>query len=275
MLSQRGFLQVGSSRLEYAWYGPGPSEAPTIVFLHEGLGCVTLWKDFPERVAAATGLGALVYSRAGYGGSSPVNVPRSLRYMHEEGLEVLPEVLDAAGIRQALLVGHSDGASISVIHAGSADDRRLAGIVLMAPHVFNEPQCVDSIRRAREAYQDTPLRERLARYHGENVDCAFWGWNQAWLDPGFRRWNIEEYLPGIRVPVLVIQGLQDEYGTSDQVEAIERQSGARVETLWLEDCRHSPHRDRPEATLEAIREAALAWTKESHPAADAGGQVES
>ncbi len=254
-----GFLQAGEHRLEYAWYGPAPDEAPTLVFLHEGLGCVAMWKDFPGRVAERTGLGVLVYSRAGYGGSSPVPLPRPLRYMHDEGQQALPLVLEAAGIRQAVVVGHSDGASIAIIHAGAMQHRRIAGLVLMAPHVFNEQLCVDSIRQAREAYLNTSLRERLANYHGDNVDCAFWGWNRAWLDPDFWHWNIERYLPGIRVPALVIQGREDEYGTAGQVEAIQRKSGGPVETLWLDACGHSPHRDRPEATLEAIHQATRAW----------------
>lgn len=270
MPARRGFLDVGDQRLEYAWFGPDPEDAPTLIFLHEGLGCVSMWKDFPQRVAEATGLGVLVYSRAGYGASSPVPVPRPLRYMHDEGLEVLPALLDAAGIRQVILVGHSDGASISVIHAGGAADQRLKGIILLAPHVFNEQLCVDSIRKAREAYEQTRLRERLAAYHGDNVDCAFWGWNRAWLDPGFWHWNIEEYLPAMRVPVLVIQGRQDEYGTASQVEAIERQSGSPVRTLWLDQCGHSPHKDQPEESLTAIRDAAHRWTTDQG-AGDAPG----
>ncbi|HYH19741.1 MAG TPA: alpha/beta hydrolase [Azospirillum sp.] len=249
-----GFLDVAGARLEYRWIAPARTGRPTLVFLHEGLGCVALWKDFPDRVAAATGCGALVYSRAGYGRSSPVPVPRPLRYMHDEGLEVLPALLDQLDLRDVVLVGHSDGASIALIRAGNDRGGRLSGAVVMAPHVFNEDVSVASIAKAAEAYRDGDLRSRLRRLHGDNVDCAFWGWNRAWLDPGFRAWNIEEHLPGIRVPVLAIQGSDDEYGTAAQVEAIEAKAGGPVEVLMLDGCGHSPHRDQPEATLAAIRD---------------------
>lgn len=248
-----GRLSAGGARLESRWIGPPPEVAATLVFLHEGLGCMAMWKGFPDRVAEATGLGVLVYSRRGYGESDPVDLPRPLRYMHEEGLEVLPEVLDAAGIRSAILVGHSDGASIALIHAGGVRDPRVHGLVLMAPHVFNEELSVRSIRAAKEAYEYGGLREKLARHHGDNVDGAFWGWNGAWLDPGFLEWNIEEFLPRIAIPLLVIQGNDDQYGTVRQIHAIRDQVAGPVELLMLPDCRHSPQRDQPDATLEAIR----------------------
>jgi pimeloyl-ACP methyl ester carboxylesterase len=250
--SSKPRLDAGGVQLEYHWFGPPPDESPTLVFLHEGLGCAALWKDFPERVAEATGLGVMAYSRRGYGGSDPVEVPRPLTYMHEEGLEVLPQVLDAAGIRSAVLVGHSDGASIALINAGGRHDPRVRGLVLMAPHVFNEELSVRSIRAAKEAYEEGPLRSQLARWHGDNVDCAFWGWNRAWLDPGFLEWNIEEYLPRIEIPCIVIQGEDDQYGTIEQVEAIRRQVAGPVEVLMLPECRHSVFRDQPVATLDAI-----------------------
>lgn len=247
-----GYLNVGGKHLEYQWIGPGPDQAPTLVLLHEGLGCVALWRDFPQRLSEATDCGVLVYSRLGYGGSDPVDVPRPLSYMHEEALDMLPGVLNATGIREAILVGHSDGASIALIHAGGVRDPRVRGVVVMAPHVFTEEMCVASIREARDAFETTSLRDRLAKYHGDNVDCAFRGWNRAWLDPDFMHWNIEEYLPGIRVPVLIIQGRQDEYGTALQVESIERQVSGPVKALWLDDCRHSPFKDQPDATLEGL-----------------------
>lgn len=247
-------LDIDGVHLEYQWHGPAPDTAPTLVFLHEGLGCTALWKDFPARVAAACGYGALVYSRAGYGSSDPVTVPRPLSYMHHEGLEVLGRVLDAAGIRQAVLVGHSDGGSIALIHGGGVADPRVHGIVTLAAHVFNEALCVASIREAREAYENGGLRPRLARYHGDNVDCAFWGWNRAWLDPEFMAWNIEEYLPGIRVPLLAMQGQDDEYGTIAQLETIRQQVGGPVGTRLIPECKHSPQRDQPQITLEAIRD---------------------
>ncbi|HYW92926.1 MAG TPA: alpha/beta hydrolase [Gammaproteobacteria bacterium] len=246
------FLVVDGVSLEARRVGPPPDEAPTLVMLHEGLGCAWMWKDFPQRLSRATGWGVLAYSRAGYGASDPVPLPRPLTYMHTEGLQILPRLLDAAGIRQAVLLGHSDGASIALINAGGVPDPRVIGGILMAPHVFNEDLTVSSIEAAREAYRNSNLRERLARYHGDNVDTAFWGWNEAWLDPGFRAWNIEEYLPDIAIPLVLIQGRQDPYGTAAQIEAIERQAGGEVRTVWLDDCGHSPQRDRPEATLEAV-----------------------
>lgn len=250
------YLTVGSHQLEYAWYGPNPDEAPTLVFLHEGLGSLAMWRDFPERVIAATGLGALVYSRAGYGDSDPIDLPRPVRFMHDEALISLPQVLKAAGVREAILLGHSDGGSIALIHAGSEgathQEVTLRGLILEAPHVFVEDVGLVSIRAIAEKYRNGQLRDRLQRYHGRNVDGTFWGWNQVWLDPAFRAWNIEEYLPQIRVPVLVIQGANDEYGTILQVKAIQDLCRAPVSTILLKDCGHSPHVDQPELTMDAI-----------------------
>ena len=252
-LAAQGHLDVEGARLEYRFVPPEGPSRQTLVFLHEGLGSVSLWRDFPDAVAAATGRGALVYSRAGYGRSSPVPVPRPLSYMHDEGLRVLPPLLDAAGLEDVVLVGHSDGASIAIVHAGGADPGgRVRALVLEAPHVFCEDLSVESIARAREAYEKGDLRARLARHHGENVDVAFWGWNRAWLDPGFRRWNIEEYLPRIRVPVLIVQGRDDEYGTAAQYRSIEARCGGPTRTVVLDACGHSPHRDQREAAIAAI-----------------------
>ncbi|HET7232861.1 MAG TPA: alpha/beta hydrolase [Longimicrobium sp.] len=244
------FVLAGGKRLEYLWIGPAPGDAPTIVFLHEGLGSAGLWRDFPARLAEAAGCGALVYSRAGYGASQAAELPRPIRFMHDEAV-VLGEVLDALGIREHVLFGHSDGASISLIHAGSQPRPGLSGVIAEAPHVFAEPHGLASIARMADVYRETDLREKLARHHGGNVDIAFRGWNDVWLHPGFRAWNIEAYLPGIRVPVLVVQGHDDEYGTWAQVEAIQRQSGAPVEVLGLPECGHSPHREHPDAVLAA------------------------
>jgi len=225
----------------------GRASRPTLVFLHEGLGSVGLWRDFPDRMAEATGLPAFVYSRAGYGQSERAEMPRPIRYMHDEA-GLLPDVLEAAGVEDPVLVGHSDGASISIIHAGSGGKAR--ALVLLAPHVFTEEMGLRSIAKAREAYQSGDLRQRLAKHH-EDVEAAFWGWNRPWLDPEFRQWNLEEFLPRIQVPILVVQGEDDEYGTQAQIEAIQR--GARdVEVLLLPRCGHSPHRDQPEATLRGI-----------------------
>lgn len=245
-------MKAGGHRLEYTWHGPPPDKAPTLVFLHEGLGSVSTWRDFPARVAHATGCGALVYSRAGYGNSAPVTLPRPTSFMHDEALITLPEVLDHFAVRNAILVGHSDGGSIALIYAGGKRDVRLRGLVLEAPHVFVEDVGLESIRRAAEHYVKGQLKQALERHHGRNVECAFWGWNRVWLNAEFRSWNIEEYLPGITVPVLIIQGEQDEYGTLRQVEAIETGCKGPVESVILPNCGHSPHRDHPERTLEAI-----------------------
>jgi len=223
------------------------------VLLHEGLGCVSLWRDFPARLAGATGLRTLVFSRAGYGASDAEPLPWAVSFMHRQGLEVLGPVLDAAGIDDAILVGHSDGASIALVHAGGADPRgRVRALVLLAPHVLCEDLTIRSIEAAREAYERGDLRARLLRHHGANVDNAFRGWNGAWLDPGFRAWTIEEYLPRVRVPVLVIQGEDDAYGTRRQVDAIAAGCPGPVETLLLPGCGHSPHRDAPDETLGAV-----------------------
>ncbi len=237
---------------------------PTVVLLHEGLGCVAMWKELPRQLAEELGLPVVAYSRAGYGGSSAVAaVARPLDYLRDEGVRVLPRLLAALGVRDVVLVGHSDGASIALAYAArvgagaaSAGAVRLRGVVAMAPHTFVEALALESIARAREAYEHGELRERLARHHGDdrgaNVDGAFWGWNAMWLDPAFTVAGLDAELPAIEVPVLAIQGRQDEYGTLRQLEVIARRSGGPVEQLVLEGCGHSPHRDQPEATRAAI-----------------------
>ncbi len=247
------YASAAGHRLEYAWHGPPAGAGPTLVFLHEGLGSVSQWRDFPARLAAATGLGALVYSRWGYGQSDPVTLSRPLTYMHDEGLVVLPELLRTLDVHDAILVGHSDGASIALVHAGSGAAPEVRALVLEAPHVFVEDVSVASIARAAEAFRAGDLRTRLARHHAD-PDGAFWGWNRAWLDPGFRTFDLTAFLPQIRVPVLVIQGAGDEYGTLAQVECIERGCGGPVRRLVLEACGHAPHRDQPERTLESMVE---------------------
>ena len=243
------FVDVAGHRLEYVRIR-GAKSAPTLVFLHEGLGSVALWKDFPARVADATDCPVLVYSRAGYGRSSPATLPRATDYMHIEALTVLPALLDRLGIVDPVLVGHSDGASIALLHAGSGR-RPVRALVALAPHVFVEDMSIASIAEVRRQYDTTDLRERLARRHAD-PDAAFRGWNDIWLAPAFRSWNIEACLPGVRCPLLLIQGRDDEYGSAAQLDAIERQVGGKVVRLELADCRHSPHRDQPEATLAAI-----------------------
>ena len=246
------FLEAAGQRLEYDWQGPPPDAGAVLVFLHEGLGCAAMWKDFPARLSAATGLGALVYSRRGYGASDPFFGPRPVSYMHDEALDVLPAVLDAAGVREAILIGHSDGGSIALIHAGAAGGSRVSGLILEAAHVLVEDLSVESIAAAAETYRATSLRDRLARYHGANVDYAFWGWNDVWLEPAFRDWNIEAYLPGVVCPCLVLQGADDQYGTTEQVRRIAAGVAGPVETKLLAGCGHAPHRDQPEAVLAAM-----------------------
>ena len=247
----RGEIIADGKRLEAVAYGPPPQQAPTIVMLHEGLGCVALWRDFPAKLAAATGHGVFAYSRAGYGGSERIDLPRPLDYMGREARFSLPAVFEAIGLERGILLGHSDGASIAAIYAGEQADERIKGLVLMAPHLFTEEMGLASIAEARHAYETGDLRARLAKYHA-HVDVAFRGWNDAWLDPGFRAWNIEEAVGRWLVPALVIQGADDQYGTMAQIRAIEARSPAPVTSLILKTCRHSPQIDQPEATLDAI-----------------------
>lgn len=254
-LANSGFLTLGTQRLEYRMVGPKADAAPTLVLLHEGLGCVGLWGDFPEKLQAATGAGVFVYSRAGYGQSSPVTLPRPLTYMHDEAREGLPRLLETIGFKRGLLIGHSDGASIAAIYAGSHQDHRVGGLVLIAPHFFTEDVGIAAIEDARKAYATTDLRQRLARWHAD-PDNAFKGWNGAWLDPGFRQWDITEQLAYIRVPILIVQGEGDQYGTAKQIEAALQECYCPVEVALLPGAKHSPQREAPEATLAAIAEFA-------------------
>jgi pimeloyl-ACP methyl ester carboxylesterase len=250
-LSDSGFLDIGAQRLEYRMLGPRPGEAPTLVLLHEGLGCVGLWGDFPDRLQQATGCGVFVYSRAGYGQSSPVTVPRPLTYMHDEARDVLPALLDQIGFQSGLLIGHSDGASIATIYAGTHQDHRLSGLVLMAPHFFTEDMGIAAIVEAKKAYETTDLKAKLGRWH-KDPDNAFKGWNGAWLDPGFRQWDITEQLAYIRVPILIVQGEDDQYGTVAQIEMAERECYCPVEVALLPGVKHNPAREATEATLKAV-----------------------
>jgi len=243
------FVDVCDHRIEYERIDVGGKARPTLLLLHEGLGSVAMWRDFPGRLAHATGCDALVYSRYGYGQSAPLDAPRSVRYMHDEALVALPTLLDTLAVTRPILVGHSDGGSIALIHAG-AGTRPVCAVVTLAAHVLVEDISVTSIAAAKVAYETTDLRTKLARYHAD-VDSAFWGWNRIWLDPEFRAWNIEEYLPRIACPVLAIQGEDDEYGTMEQMRRIGAQV-PDVDLVELEDCRHSPHRDQPQAVLDAI-----------------------
>lgn len=244
---------VAGKRLETLFFAP-TSQDTTIVMLHEGLGSVSLWKDFPEQISEATGCGVLVYSRYGHGKSERLAEKRSVEFMHHEAQVVLPGLLQEFRIQSPILLGHSDGASIALIYAGSFPEE-LKALILEAPHVFVEDLSVESIATMKTTYQTTDLPTKLGRHH-DYVDETFWGWNDIWLDPRFRSWNIEEYLEGITCPVLVIQGENDEYGTIEQVGAIKGRIPT-TETLILENCGHSPHRDQAELTLEAIARFAL------------------
>jgi pimeloyl-ACP methyl ester carboxylesterase len=237
-------------RLELAWVGQPASAHPVVVFLHEGLGSVALWKDFPERFCRAHGLSGLVFSRYGYGGSTPrpLEEPLSLDFMERQAWEVLPALFARLALERPWLLGHSDGASIALLHAARFSDR-ISGVVVMAPHVMVEQVSIDSIAEARTVYLNGPLRERLARYHLD-VDSAFWGWNDVWLNPAFRAWDMRPLLPSITAPVLAIQGDRDEYGTLEQVKAIGRLA-PRAQVLVLPDCGHSPYRDQGAAVIDA------------------------
>lgn len=249
-------IVVRAKRLEYRLIPASVSGALTLVFLHEGLGSAALWKTIPEQWAAATGCAALVYSRYGNGFSQILAEDRSVSYMCDEAIEVLPHLLDLLGIDQAILIGHSDGASIALIYAGEIGER-LRGVVAEAPHVFVEEVSIETIRQARKAYETAGLRARMSRYHAE-VDRTFYGWNDVWLRPEFRSWSIEASLPKIHVPMLLIQGADDAYGTLAQLDAIRRLARkSRADTLHLASCGHDPLRDRP----ETVSPAALAFIK--------------
>ena len=241
------FLTAGGRSLEYQWIEGGK---PALVFLHEGLGSIRRWREFPQRVAQATGRRALVYDRYGYGGSDILAEPRrSVRYMHEEALESLPEILKILEVTDPVLIGHSDGASIALIYAGSGNPLR--GLIVLAPHVFVEAAGLAAIEDARRRFETGDLRQRMGKYH-KDPRKTFHLWNDVWLDPEFRRWNIEQFLAGVRCPLLAIQGEQDPYGGMAQLEAIARQVTGHCELVKIADCRHAPHRDQPERTLEAV-----------------------
>jgi pimeloyl-ACP methyl ester carboxylesterase len=242
---------IGSGFLETAWWGPSPTEAVTLVLLHEGLGCVALWRDMPEQLAEVTGCGVFAYSRFGYGQSDPRPLPWKLTYMEDEARDILPRVLDEARIRSAILVGHSDGASIATVYAGITRDRRLRGVVLMAAHFFVEDSSIASIAKIRDDYSKGPLRERLARYH-RNPDIAFHGWCDSWLNPGFCRFDITSCVAQIDVPILGLQGAVDPYGSDEQLLTLQRLARARCEIAFIKDAHHSPHLEAKDATISRI-----------------------
>lgn len=251
-LADHGHLSIADASLEYRMVGPPPGAAPTIVLLHEGLGSISTWGSFPSALAERTGLGVFVYSRAGHGRSSAATLPRPLDYMQRHAVEVVPKLLDAIGFEHGVLFGHSDGASMAAWHAGRIQDPRVRGLILMAPHFFTEPESLAEIRRARESFTMGSLRPRLARHH-DDVEAMFRGWNEAWLDPDFETsFDLTAALPAIRVPILIVQGKGDPYGTIRQVRAAEERCRVPVETVLLEECGHAPYRDQSAATLEAV-----------------------
>lgn len=254
-LQPSGTLSIGDAQLEYRMIGPMPHEAPTIVMLHEGLGSAGLWGDFPDKLQAATGAGVFVYSRAGYGASTPVQLPRPLNFMDVEALDVLPKVLDAIGFRRGLLLGHSDGASIATIYAGGVQDHRVRGLMLIAPHFIVEDISLKSIAEIKQVYATTDLKSKLARWH-KDADNAFHGWNDVWLDPKFRDWDISDALAYVRVPIEIIQGVDDQYGTVRQIEIAQAECYCPVDVAIIPKAAHSPHREAPEPTLKAVAEFA-------------------
>jgi len=244
------FIEVRGRSLEVRRIAAA-AEGPTLVFLHEGLGSISQWRDFPDAIAAASGLPALIYARYGHGQSTVLQQPHGVDFMHREALESLPDLLRALGIARPILIGHSDGASIALIYAGAGHP--VQGLVAMSPHVFVEDISIAGIVAAKQAFETTELPQKLARHH-RDAGKTFHAWNDIWLAPAFRSWNIEQFLPAIHCPLLAIQGQEDEYGSMAQVDAIARQAGGAVELLKLERCGHSPHKDQPQRVAEAIVE---------------------
>jgi pimeloyl-ACP methyl ester carboxylesterase len=240
-------------RIEHAWIARERRDAPLVVFLHEGLGSLAMWRDFPQRLCGAAGVCGLVYSRPGYGRSTPRAAEEAwgLDFMHRQAHEVLPALLEALHVQEPVwLFGHSDGGSIALLYAARWPDRT-AGAIVLAPHILVEDLSVTSIETARSAYRDTDLRARLARYH-DDPDSAFWGWNDIWLHPPFKEWSIERDIESIVCPLLAVQGVDDEYGTLEQIRGIMRRL-PKTRLLELADCGHSPQRDQPERMIDAAR----------------------
>lgn len=246
-------MMIDGKGLEYCCYGPAPDQAPTLVMLHEGLGCAALWRETPRKLAEATGWGVIAYSRAGHGQSDLVTLPRPLDWMDHEATTVLPQVLEAIGFRQGVLLGHSDGATIAAIYAGSVEDFRVRGLILLAPHFFTEPDGLEQIAQAREAFATSDLKQRMAKYH-KDPEVTFRGWNDSWLNPQFRDWNVGEVIDYFRIPVLAIQGRDDAYGTLAQIDEITERSYAPVDVEILDACGHDPFAEKPGETVAAVTE---------------------
>ncbi|WP_340151069.1 alpha/beta hydrolase [uncultured Sneathiella sp.] len=245
-------VTISGVRIETRIIGDFDPQKPVLIFLHEGLGCVALWRDFPERLCERLGLSGLVYSRAGYGGSDPCELPRPLDYMECEAKRTLPHLIEHFGISRFCLVGHSDGASIALIYSGLTSLPAPEAMIVMAPHVFCEDISIRGIETAQRLYEAGDLRVKLEKFHGSNTECAFYGWHDAWLNPRFRDWNIEKFLPGIAAPALAIQGLSDNFGTVAQIESIENAVAGPFEKFFLSDCGHNPWQEKPQDVLLRI-----------------------
>lgn len=254
-LSPAGTLRIADSDLDYRFTGAQPGEAPTLVLLHEGLGAAGLWGDLPDHLAERTGCGVFAYSRAGYGQSGAASLPRRPDYMHREALDILPRLLEAIGFRRGILIGHSDGASIATIYAGGVQDHRVRGVALLAPHFVVENISIQSIAAIKTTYETTDLQAKLARWH-RDADHTFRGWNDAWLDPAFRDWDISESLAYIRVPIAILQGTDDEYGTMRQIEIARNECYCPVDVTMLAGVGHAPHRESPMQTLDVLADFA-------------------
>lgn len=250
-VAEKGQISVAGMALEHRLIGAPPSRSPTIVMVHEGLGSVSTWGEFPRRLFERTGASVFAYSRAGYGASRPVEPCLPLDYVKRHALDVLPKILEAIGFSKGLLLGHSDGASMAAAYAANIEDPRVRGLVLIAPHFSVEPETLAEIRNARKAFETGDLRRRLARHH-KHVDAAFRGWNDVWLDPGFATFNLREELARIRVPMLIVRGDDDRYGTHRQVRIARKLYKGPLETLLMPACGHVPHREKPAQTVDAI-----------------------
>ncbi len=244
-------IEIDEVSLESAWIGPGPASAPTIVLMHEGLGSVSTWRDFPRRLADATNTGVFAFSRRGYGRSSPAQLPRPVDYLRREAFDVVPKVLEKIGFERGILLGHSDGGSIAAIYAGSVQDHRVRGLALIEPHFFVEEINLRAIREITEDYKTTDLGKRLGRHHN-NADDTFYGWSGFWLDPRFKSFDMREELQHIRVPILIVKGEHDPYGSIEQIRVAEHECYCPVESIVIQNARHAPHHEQPEQTLETI-----------------------
>lgn len=247
------FLTLASQKIEIQWYGKENKNKPTLIFLHEGLGCIRMWKDFPKILSGYTGCPALVFSRLGYGSSDPCPLPWKINFMHKQALQILPDIIRKAGIHTYILIGHSDGGSIGIIFSGSPVAKGLKGLITQAAHVFCEQKTVESIQQAKIQYDHHDLKQRLEKYHGTNTDNAFRGWNDVWLNPGFIHWNIEKYLSRIHIPMLAIQGKEDQYGTIKQIKSIQHHV-KHVKSCLVDNCGHSPHLEQQKIVLDIMNQ---------------------